>query len=313
MNCSKWKNDIMSANLKPIYIFENNDKSLSKFFLERFCSLYSGKLIKLQSIDKANKMSLFFEESLEKTIYWYDCQDESDICIDDLLAFTKDSGYNHMVIMIKSIDKRKSLYKKFKDCIVTFEDVCLHDFVAHFEDIYPELFEHHIVWLVQNCNFSFEFLNNCFKMVDSYSKGAYIPQNTAFMQLKEADMFLQKETTSLDEMCLYALIGDNKSAIQIYRNKVKKEEQPIKCLTQLFYAFRNTNLYLSYKGNKDPLSVCGLTEYEIKKWKPAFQYINDERINKIGKQLEIMIKLINEVKDGKIDAGLAVKYFLIQC
>jgi len=121
MEIAELKNQIVTKQLMPFYIFSGPEWKVQRVYLEQMAA-NSGKALRyIDSI--ADIYGKIKSSSLMTVSYIYVVRDDKDLMQNEKLLAQVESMLkkNILVLLLTTVDKRLKFYKQYKDTIIEFE------------------------------------------------------------------------------------------------------------------------------------------------------------------------------------------------
>lgn len=303
MTVAELKAQIVSRNMKSIYIFSGTEVAVRDIYLNQIAKVgnYEIKWIDDISdiIQSGRKKSMLQKQTL------FILSECSDLVKNEKSwkLFDIGVGKNMLVCMFTSLDKRVKFYKQYKDIIVEFEPLQ--------PDILKKYIKKQIALSDKNCETLMEICEGdygrCLLEIDKIKKFDHEATNSAFEHLLKAGVIYRPPKDAIFDFVDAVLRRDAYNCFRLMQESYDSGEATLVMIANLYNNFKSLLQVQSCKS-RDISNCTGLTGWQISN---AVKYKGNYTT---GELVDVLLKIRNAevgIKSGTVDEMIAVPQLLV--
>lgn len=303
MTVAELKAQIMSKQMKPIYIFAGPEVAVRDIYIKQIAKVgnYEVKWIDDISdiIQTGRKKSMLQKQTL------YILSECNELVKNEKAwkVFDIGMGKNMLVCMFISLDKRVKFYKQYKDAIVEFEPLN--------REILKKYIQKEINLSDKNCETLMEICEGdygrCLLEIDKIKKFDHEATNSAFEHLLKAGVIYKPPKDAIFDFVDAVLRRDAGKSFKLMQESYDSGEATLVMIANLYSNFKALLQVQSCKS-RDISNCTGLTGWQISN---AVKYKGNYTI---GELVDVLLRIRNAevgIKSGTVDEMIAVPQLLV--
>lgn len=304
MTITDIKKQIKDKNLSSYYIFTGEEIEVQRIYINKIAEVAGLPVIRANSISDIwgtmTRPSLFDEKSV------YVVRDDKDFNTNSTLQKQLTNNVlngNILIILLTSVDKRTSLYKTFKDSIVTFEHLSVSVLVKHIQSEI-RLNTANSKRLVELCENDY---SRILLEIDKLKRLATNDVDMVFEDLVEQGVIHQPPKDAIFDLVDAILRRQVKRVYNLLEQCYAVGESNMVILSVLYTSTKQL-LQVQSCESRDVAQSTGLTVWQVK---CARERIGSYRIGELVYIMRLIQKIQNGIVTGQIDEVISVEYLLV--
>lgn len=301
------KHQIIKDELSNFYIFVGEEIGIENIYLQQIGLTTAKPIVRADSVIEV------YGKCTTKTLFGssdaiYAIRNDTDFMKQEKLHATikRDIKNNIIILMYDKLDSRTKFSKTFKDCTVEFNKLSrmiLRKYIKKrctLRDNYCDI-------LMDICGDSYDLcMLECDKIYH-YSCATGKTDENSMKMLVESGVIYQPEETDVfefvDTVCMH------KTVDAFYLENILRQNniQSINILGTLYNTLKNI-LLIQVCESKDISGVTGLDSKVVYFNK---KYVNKYSSEKLVQTIKLIIKVVSDIKNGRISDSYAVRYILV--
>ena len=303
MTVAELKAQIMSKQMKPIYIFAGPEVAVRDIYIKQIAKVgnYEVKWIDDISdiIQTGRKKSMLQKQTL------YILSECNELVKNEKAwkVFDIGMGKNMLVCMFISLDKRVKFYKQYKDAIVEFEPLN-REILKKYIQKEIELSDKNCERLMDICEGDY---GRCLLEIDKIKRFDHEATNSAFEHLLKAGVIYQPPKDAIFDFVDAVLRRDAGKSFKLMQESYDSGEATLVMIVNLYSNFKALLQVQSCKS-RDISNCTGLTGWQINN---AVKYKGNYTI---GELVDVLLRIRNAevgIKSGTVDEMVAVPQLLV--
>ena len=315
MTVRELKIDILSKNLKNLYIFYGDEYTVQKVYISKIAESTQSELQYIESLAEIKEysgQSLFGEKKC------FVCVDNAEIVKSnnlksDFEKIVQILGLNCLILTFSKLDKRSKFYNFIRDFDMPFGSPQS----VEFDKLHPVVIEKHLKEVIDAPASTLAKLREmceddygrCLLEADkvkNYAQALDLTYECALFELIRSGTIYQPPQDAIFDFVNAVLDGKPRLAFDLLQECKEIGEPSLRLLLVLFTNVKHLLQVQSCEKNVE--KTTGLSSWEIR---------NVERYQGIYRNSELVnaMKLIRDtevgIKTGKIDESIAVEYVLV--
>ena len=307
MTVNELKSDILSNNLKNLYIFYGEEYYVQKVYISKIAET---KGCDIQYIDSVADISKYSGLSLFDTPKCFVCLDDDKMLKSNNLSADFEKilqilGLNCLILQFSKLDKRSKFYNQVKDA------------ATEFQELHPAVLEKHVKENLEILDVTAKKLaevcendyGRCLLEIDkikNYSQGKNIPNDSAFAELLKSGTIYQPPKDVIFDFVGAVLARKSNIAFSLLQECKDIGEPSLRLLLVLFTNIKHLLQVQSCERNIE--ETTGLTGWEIR---VVSNYQGIYRNSELVNAMKLIREIETGIKMGKIEDAMAVEYALV--
>jgi DNA polymerase III delta subunit len=295
---------IIKGERKPYYVFCGLETSIRDVYINEISKRFNLTKTPIEDPLQALKTQDNNLLGLDKL---YVIKESKELLSDeDIVAKLKGyKGTNSIVICYTEIDKRKTVYKLLENDIVWFNHLMDDKLMPYIKKVIPQASEQFCKDLIYISENNYGRLLLELDKATTFGKIEDISTEKAFYDLFSCGAITSPETEDSIVFVNTVMAGNIEKSFDMA--DLIDSNQVIGVLSLLYSNLRQHYLVYSYSGSGKITEETGLQYFIIQKIKDTRRYFSNEQLE-FG--MEIVLKTINNIKLGNIEAGTALYYVI---
>ena len=303
MNLPELQLSIKAKKIPHFLIFVGNEYALINEYISRI-----EKNLNLKKYSVSTACSVLTPSkvmTLTKDVRLYVSKYESQIQISEKSwEYVRNLGYNYLIIVLTTIDKRSKFYKQFEDIIIPFEAQS-KTVVKNMLNGKISLPEKLMDRLLVGCAYNYGRCCLEIQKIKSISEEEHCSEEEAYKKLLDCGIIYEEPTTQIQEFIKYVMLGDYK-CFDILDILKRNNESSFVLIAWLYTNIRNQLIVQTIK--KVSSDTTGLNYYAIKECQNRLNYYSTEELKQA---LRTIKKVEQGLKTGVYTESNAIDYILI--
>lgn len=308
MNIVDLRNDIVSKNIKHLYILYGEEHTILDIYVKQITDLFETVYtVETFSVVKSrlNSNSLF-QKGKELYIVRNDktATEETDI---ETLEKKLEKKNIYVILTFHNLDQRTKFFKTFQDRIVEFAKLgadILKKYIKKEIDVTDSCCE----YLIGVCKSDYGRILLETNKVKNYATAKHISDYESFKQCYLSGLFYEEPE---DEV--YGLIDSilSKNIKNIYtdmNDSKKRNDNVIMLLSMLHNSLKAILQVKSFGAEKGVAEATGLTPFQVKN---ALKYVNQYSLQDIVRFIKYVRYCDKSIKNGTMNQDMVIDYLLI--
>lgn len=309
MTIIELKEQIVKKELSNFYIFTGEEIGIINIYLNQMSKVLGMPVVRAESVESiyGNCMggSLFGDSAA-----FYVIRDDKDFMKAEKSypTISADIGKNVIVLLYDKIDSRLKFGKFFKDCTVNFEKLAPNVLKTYIKKEI-QLSDANINTLIDVCSGSYDMCMLEVDKVKQFQKSLDSKHSSddCFEHLLDAGAIYQPQETDVFKFTEAVCSHNVKRAIELETVLRENGNSSINILGTLYNSMRAVLLIQCCEGN-NIAEVTGLDKGQIYFNK---KYAGVYSVSTLVYAVKLISKVIEGVKNGKIDDRYATEYVLV--
>lgn len=311
MNLPELKQEILDGKLRSLYVFVGEELALQDVYINKLAEIANVNTVVVDSLsdvfNKLNSKSLISHKPSLYIIREDEDYRKKESKWEDLMNL-KNSRGNIVVLRYCDIDKRGKFYKAHESVLTEFNFMESGILKNRLQAV-TGMSENSCLELVNICGRNYGRIQHELYKLSVFANVNGYSLQTAYLEARKRNM-IHEDIGDIIFDFVSAVEERNIPLIYSLYDKLKQtDEGPLKVITILYNSFRNILLVQSTQKQDRTEQVLGLSNAQI--------YVTSQKCDRYAiQEIVSMVKLLREIekgiKNGTIDGGYAVDYFLSQ-
>ena len=308
MNILDLQKDIVSKNLKNIYIFYGPENALIELYIKRIRSIFNSFI----SCDNCQALignlsgnSLFKTDKELYVIRGDKDFQTSEVYWDLMNKASKKEIF--AIFKYVSVDQRSKFFKKFSD------------FCVEFDYMSPDILKKHIKkdiaisdsdcdYLIKICKKDYGRILNEVDKVQNAAKAYKLSDSDAFKMCYNSGVFYEEPEDVAYDLVSSILSRNIKSIYSLLNESERRGDNPIMILSLIHSNIKAVLQVQTLADNKNISDATGLTPFQVKNAKKYVGRYTDKELCRFIQYINYVDK---SIKNGVISSDMSLDYLLL--
>lgn len=308
MNIVDLKNDIMSKQLKHMYIMYGEEYTILNIYIQQIKGLFGNTydVENFNSVKSRLTGNSLFQKQKELYIVRNDKQfmEETDPQQLEKKLAKKDI---YVILTFHTLDQRTKFFKTFTDYLVEFAKLStdiLKKYIKKEIDVTDSCCE----YLINICKSDYGRILLETNKVKHYSKAKHITDYESFKQCYLNGIFYEEPEDEVYGLLDSILSKDVKSIYDNMNESKRRNDNTIMILSMLHNSLKAILQVKSFNSSNGVADATGLTPFQVKN---AFKYVDRYSIKELVKFIKYVRYCDKSIKNGTITQDMVMDYLLI--
>lgn len=308
MTILELKDAIMHKKLSNFYVFTGEEIGIMNIYLEQMSKVYELPITRADSVasiySRCTTRSMFGDK-----VGFYVIRNDTDFIKQDKVFPTISSKIrkNVIVLLFDKLDSRLKFSKEFKDCTVQFDALTKGVLKSYIKKT-SKLSDDNADTLadVVNCSYDLAMLE-CDK-INQFAHAENITADQSMKELLKQGQIYQPENSDVFKFTDAVCSHNASESFRIARILSENGVSAINSLGTLYNSLKSVMLIqVCPKG----AGVCEVTGLDSRQVYFNKKYVGKYNVLHLVSSVKLLYKIIDGVKNGKIDEQYAVDYALV--
>ena len=308
MTILELKDAIIHKKLSNFYVFIGEEIGIMNIYLEQMSKVYELPITRADSIasiySRCTTRSMFGD-----TTGFYVIRNDTDFIKQDKV-FPNISARirkNVIVLLFDKLDSRLKFSKEFKDCTIQFDALTkpvLKSYIkksSNLSDAYADKLAD-----IVNCSYDLAMLE-CDK-INQFAEAENITDDQSMKELLKQGQIYQPENSDVFKFT-HAVCSHN--ATESFKIAKILSENGVSAINSLGTLYNSLKAVMLIQVCPKGANVCDVTGLDNRQVYFNKQYIGKYTVLHLVSSIKVLYRIIDGVKNGKIDEQYAVNYALV--
>lgn len=300
------KDQIMKNQIQHFYIFTGIEIGIQHIYLNQMSKVIGMPIIREDSVLVA------YKKCTAKTLFgntkgFYVVRGDTEFIKQEKFYenIKSEIGENFIVLLYEKIDSRLKFGKFFSDCTVSFEKLATNVLISYIKK--QKLSSKYAEELSSNVSGSYDLSMLECEKITSYAQARKITMNEAYKKLVDSGVMYHEQEVDVFKFTDAFMNRDTRTACEILNELDNNGIQHINILGTLYNSMKTVMLIQCCSGD-----ICNTTGLDNKQVYFNKRYVGNYDTIELVDGVKLIARIIDDIKNGRIDDKISVHYIMVK-